>query len=120
MLFYQRYSLEIEKVTQWDDHGLVVHFPGYVIADYADEVDQVWYYDTNTFELINEQRSPQKSLNAPERQAITSRHAMLSETKNNIVRLQLDAVNLLYSHDFICRVKNLDYDHTGYNGGGLV
>lgn len=108
MLFYQRYALDIQKVNRWDDHTMVVQFPDFVIADQNDDEDCVWYYDQNTYHMLAERQHGRPALNRPDQPWISSRDAMLQDSRNNIVCLRLDSVNLLYSHDFIQRIRTAD------------
>ncbi|MDW7657583.1 MAG: hypothetical protein SCM11_10465 [Bacillota bacterium] len=104
MIFFRRYALKIRSVQRWDDNTLLVDMDGFYIADHNGEEDKLWYYDENTISLLAENRHGRPALNQPQQTMINSRDAMLQDTINNIVCLPLDAVNLLYAHDFVQRV----------------
>ena len=59
------------------------------------------YYDLNTYQLLQDGSHFNILLNKPTMPSVTTRQAVLSGDKANIVSLQLDAINLLYSRDFI-------------------
>jgi hypothetical protein len=104
VIFFRRYALKIRSVQRWDENTLLVDMDGFYIADHKEEPETLWYYDENTISLLAENRHGRPALNQPQKSLISSRDAMLQDTINNIVCLPLDAVNLLYAHDFIQRV----------------
>jgi hypothetical protein len=99
--FYQKYLMQIRDIANWDDKTLVVHFDRFILADHPDDADRVFYYDLNTFHILSDASHFAVSLNKPAGKTLTARQAMLSGEKINIVCLQLDQVNLLFSRDFI-------------------
>lgn len=104
MIFFRRYALKIRSVQRWDEQTLLVDMDGFYVADHKEEEELLWYYDANTISLLAENRRGRPALNQQQKSVISSRDAMLQDTINNIVCLPLDAVNLLYAHDFIQRV----------------
>jgi hypothetical protein len=100
-VFYQKYQTQIQEISIWDDKTLVIHFNQFVIADHLDDEDRVYYYDLNTFQMMSDASHFGVALNRPSGKVITARQAQLSGERINVVCLQLDQVNLLYSRDFI-------------------
>lgn len=100
-LFYKPNNMKIREISRWDDKTLVIIFDRFVIADHQDDEDRVYYYDLNTYQILHDGSRYNVFLNKPTMPMMTVRQAMLSGNKVNIVCLQLDAVNLLYSRDFI-------------------
>ena len=100
-LFYKLCSKAIREVSRWDDKTLVLIFDNFVLADSQEDEHMVVYYDMNTYQMLHDGNRFNVKLNRPSQPSITGRDAVLDQTKSNIVKLQLDAINLLYAKDFI-------------------
>lgn len=102
--FLRRYALQIQSVRDWDKETLLIELDGFYLVSHSAEPGSLWYYDSNTLNMLAE-ASSEVPLNRPQQPLINSREAMLQDTVSNIVHLPLDAINLLYSHDFIRRIE---------------
>jgi hypothetical protein len=100
-IFYQKYQMKIQEVSNWDDKTLVIHFERFVIADNQEDEDTAYYYDLNAYQLLSDASHFGVDLNKPAKKVMTARQAILSGEKISVVCLYLDQVNLLYSRDFI-------------------
>jgi hypothetical protein len=99
--FYAKYQNQILELSKWDEKTLVISFDGFFLADNVDDEDRIFYYDVNTYQMLNDGNHSGVFLNRPTGKVLTARQAQLAGDKNNIVCLQLDQVNLLYSRDFL-------------------
>lgn len=100
-LFYQNIRQHMREISRWDDKTLVLHFDHFYLVDYAEEDDRLYYYDLNTYQVLSEATGQKKPLHKPDTKPVTARDAILSGHRHNIVAMQLDAINLLYSRDFL-------------------
>lgn len=99
--FYKLCSMHIREINRWDDKTLALIFDRFVLADSQDDEELIVYYDLNTYQLLQDGSHYNVLLNKPTMPSVTTRQAVLSGDKANIVTLPLDAINLLYSRDFI-------------------
>lgn len=102
VFFYRQCDhCKIREVLRWDDQTLVLVFDHFVLADSSEDEFQLYYYDLPAFRLLLDNKSPDMSLSNPPMPVRTARDVMLTGDRHNVVSLSLDAVNLLYSRDFI-------------------
>lgn len=92
---------KIREILRWDDKTLILVFDHFVLADDLEDEAQLYYYDLPTFRLLRDNKSPGMSLSNPPMSVRTARDVMLTGEQHNVVSLSLEAVNLLYSRDFI-------------------
>ena len=100
-IFYKKIQPFMREISRWDDKTLVLHFDHFYLADYSEENDAIYYYDLNTYDMLSEGARVKEALHQPKEKTITARDAVLSGQKHNIVKLQLDSINLLYARDFL-------------------
>jgi hypothetical protein len=73
----------------------------FVLADNREEPELLWFVDNNTYQMLAEGEHTDILHFENGREIPTARDISLNHSGENIVRLKLDEVNILYARDFI-------------------
>jgi hypothetical protein len=100
-LFYLEFLLQLREIVDWTDNMKIVLMTDFVLADDQEEPDQLWFIDNNTYQMLAEAGHTDILHFENGREIPTARDITLNHSGENIVRLKLDEVNILYARDFI-------------------
>lgn len=101
ILFYKNYQLQVRQADDFTDDILIVSFGDFFLADNNTEQETVWLLDKVLLEMLQEGGHTDIHQFEGTRKTPTARELIMNKGSSNLVRLQLDDVNILYAHDFI-------------------
>jgi hypothetical protein len=100
-LFYLDFLLQLREIVDWTDDIKIIKMTDFVLADNREEPELLWFVDNNTYQMLAEGEHTDILHFENGREIPTARDISLNHSGENIVRLKLDEVNILYARDFI-------------------